>query len=152
MTAQATTSTAQNIAPSRPLARLLELGRPLVMGILNVTPDSFSDGGKFIDPQHAIAQAHRMVAEGADILDIGAELTRPYGGTAPVTAEEEWRRLAPVLPAVVALGVPVSIDTMKAEVAAKALDGRRGDRSTTSGDCSATPPWRTWWRSTPSRS
>ena len=121
MTAQATTSTAQNIAPSRPLARLLELGRPLVMGILNVTPDSFSDGGKFIDPQHAIAQAHRMVAEGADILDIGAESTRPYGGMAPVTAEEEWRRLASVLPVVVALGVPVSIDTMKAEVAAKAL-------------------------------
>ena len=121
MTAQATTSTAQNIAPSRPLARLLELGRPLVMGILNVTPDSFSDGGKFIDPQHAIAQARRMVAEGADILDIGAESTRPYGGMAPVTAEEEWRRLASVLPVVVALGVPVSIDTMKAEVAAKAL-------------------------------
>ena len=121
MTAQATTSTAQNIVPSRPLARLLELGRPLVMGILNVTPDSFSDGGKFIDPKHAIAQAHRMVAEGADILDIGAESTRPYGGMAPVTAEEEWRRLAPVLPAVVALGVPVSIDTMKAAVAAKAL-------------------------------
>ena len=121
MTAQATTSTAQNIAPSRPLARLLELGRPLVMGILNVTPDSFSDGGKFIDPKHAIAQARRMVAEGADILDIGAESTRPYGGMAPVTAEEEWRRLASVLPVVVALGVPVSIDTMKAEVAAKAL-------------------------------
>jgi dihydropteroate synthase len=121
MTAQATASTAQNEAPSRPLARLLGLGRPLVMGILNVTPDSFSDGGKFIDPQHAIAQARRMVAEGADILDIGAESTRPYGGMAPVTAEEEWRRLAPVLPAVAALGVPVSIDTMKAAVAAQAL-------------------------------
>jgi dihydropteroate synthase len=91
------------------------------MGILNVTPDSFSDGGKFIDPQHAIAQARRMVAEGADILDIGAESTRPYGGMAPVPAEEEWRRLAPVLPAVAALGVPVSIDTMKAAVAAQAL-------------------------------
>jgi dihydropteroate synthase len=91
------------------------------MGILNVTPDSFSDGGRFLDPQHAIAQARRMVAEGADILDIGAESTRPYGGMAPVTADEEWRRLAPVVPAVVALGVPVSIDTMKAAVAAQAL-------------------------------
>jgi dihydropteroate synthase len=121
MTAQATASPAQNVAPSRPLARLFGLNRPLVMGILNVTPDSFSDGGKFIDPEHAIAQARRMVAEGADILDIGAESTRPYGGMAPVTAEEEWRRLAPVLPAVVALGVPVSIDTMKAAVAAQAL-------------------------------
>src|SRR3954469_18699172 len=121
MTAQATASPAQNVAPSRPLARLLGLNRPLVMGILNVTPDSFSDGGKFLDPQHAIAQARRMVAEGADVLDIGAESTRPSGGMAPVTAEEEWRRLAPVLPAVAALGVPVSIDSMKAAVAAQAL-------------------------------
>src|SRR4051794_15791675 len=121
MTTQTTASTAQNVVPSRPLARLLGLRRPLVMGILNVTPDSFSDGGKFIDPEHAIAQARRMVAEGADLLDIGAESTRPYGGMAPVTAEEEWGRLAPVLPAVVALGVPVSIDTMKAAVAAQAL-------------------------------
>jgi dihydropteroate synthase len=103
------------------LARLLALGRPIVMGVLNVTPDSFSDGGRFLDPAAAIEQAKRMAAEGADILDIGAESTRPYGGMVAVPAEEEIRRLAPVLPAVTALGVPVSIDSMKAEVAAWAL-------------------------------
>jgi dihydropteroate synthase len=103
------------------LARLLALGRPIVMGVLNVTPDSFSDGGRFLDPGTAIDQARRMVAEGADILDIGAESTRPYGGAVAVPVEEELRRLAPVLPAVVALGVPVSIDTLKAEVAEWAL-------------------------------
>jgi dihydropteroate synthase len=103
------------------LARLLALGRPLVMGVLNVTPDSFSDGGRFLDPETAIEQARRMVAEGADILDIGAESTRPYGGAVEVPLDEELRRLDPVLPAVVALGVPVSIDTIKATVAAAAL-------------------------------
>jgi len=112
---------AQSDTHSRPLARLLALRRPVIMGILNVTPDSFSDGGQFFDPQHAIAQARRMVAEGADILDIGAESTRPYGGAAPVAADEEWRRLAPVLPAATALGVPISIDSMKAAVVQKAL-------------------------------
>jgi dihydropteroate synthase len=91
------------------------------MGVLNVTPDSFSDGGRFLDPAAAIEQAKRMAAEGADILDIGAESTRPYGGMVAVPAEEEIRRLAPVLPAVTALGIPVSIDSMKAEVAAWAL-------------------------------
>jgi dihydropteroate synthase len=104
-----------------PLARLLALGRPIVMGVLNVTPDSFSDGGRFLDPAAAIDQARRMIAEGADVLDVGAESTRPYGGAVAVPIAEEMRRLAPVLPAVVALGVPVSIDTMKAEVAAWAL-------------------------------
>jgi dihydropteroate synthase len=104
------------------LPRLLALGRPAVMGILNVTPDSFSDGGRFCEPQTAIDHAHRMVVEGADVIDIGAESTRPYGGASPVSTAEELTRLAPVLPAVVALGVPVSIDTMKAEVAAWALD------------------------------
>jgi dihydropteroate synthase len=99
------------------LARLLALGRPLVMGVLNVTPDSFSDGGRFLDPAAALEQASRMVAEGADILDIGAESTRPYGGAVAVPSEEEIRRLTPVLPAAAALGVPVSIDTMKARVA-----------------------------------
>jgi len=103
------------------LARLLARGRPLVMGVLNVTPDSFSDGGRFLDPGAAIEQARRMVAEGADILDIGAESTRPYGGAVDVPLEEELRRLEPVLPAVVALGVPVSIDTIKPKVAAAAL-------------------------------
>jgi dihydropteroate synthase len=103
------------------LARLLALGRPIVMGVLNVTPDSFSDGGRFLDPAAALDQARRIVAEGADILDIGAESTRPYGGPVAVPVAEEMRRLARVLPAAVALGVPVSIDTMKAEVAAWTL-------------------------------
>src|SRR5438034_9509252 len=105
-------------SPDR-LARLLALGRPIVMGVLNVTPDSFSDGGRFLDPVDAIDQARRMIAEGADLLDIGAESTRPYGGAVPIA--EEMRRLGPVLPAILGLGVPVSSDTMKAEVAAWAL-------------------------------
>ncbi|MGA2567363.1 MAG: dihydropteroate synthase [Pseudolabrys sp.] len=92
------------------------------MGVLNVTPDSFSDGGRFIDPKLAIRQAQRMIAEGADIIDIGAESTRPYGGAEPVSSEEELARLTPVLPAVVKLKTPVSIDTMKAGVATWALD------------------------------
>ncbi|MGH6726647.1 MAG: dihydropteroate synthase [Pseudolabrys sp.] len=92
------------------------------MGILNVTPDSFSDGGRFIDPGKAIAHAAAMADAGADILDIGAESTRPYGGAAPVAAEEELARLKPVLPALRKLGLPVSIDTIKASVAAWALD------------------------------
>ena len=108
------------------LARLLALGRPLVMGVLNVTPDSFSDGGQFFDPATAIGHAREMVDQdtgfGADILDIGAESTRPYGGQQPVSAADELARLKPVLPAVTKLGVPVSIDTIKAETAAWALD------------------------------
>src|SRR5580692_8300170 len=103
------------------LAQLLGTGRPIVMGILNVTPDSFSDGGRFLDPSAAIAHARRMVAEGADIIDIGAESTRPYGTATPVSPSEEARRLEPVLAAVAGLGVPVSIDTMKAQVAEQAL-------------------------------
>jgi len=105
-----------------PLDRLLALGRPVVMGILNVTPDSFSDGGAFEQPEIAIAHARRMAAEGADILDIGGESTRPYGSMQPVTLEEELRRIAPILPAAVSLGAPVSIDTIKAKVAEWALD------------------------------
>ncbi len=104
------------------LQRLIAPGRALVMGILNVTPDSFSDGGRFLEPSDALAQARRMVGDGADIIDIGAESTRPYGGATPVSADDEMIRLAPVLPAVIALGKPVSIDTMKARVAAYALD------------------------------
>src|SRR5471030_1369896 len=96
------------------LSALLSLGRPLVMGILNVTPDSFSDGGRFIDPVRAIAHAGEMANEGADILDIGAESTRPYGGAVPVSADEELARLKPVLPAVVKFGLAVSINTIKA--------------------------------------
>jgi dihydropteroate synthase len=112
-------------APDRapnPLARLLREGRPVVMGILNITPDSFSDGGQFVDPQVALAHARRMVQDGADVLDVGAESTRPYGGATPVSPDEELARLAPVLPGALSLGVPVSIDTIKAEVAAWALD------------------------------
>jgi dihydropteroate synthase len=104
------------------LAELLAKARPLVMGVLNVTPDSFSDGGRFLDPPAAIAQARRLAAEGADILDIGAESTRPYGGAVRVALEEERARLAPIFSEIVALGAPVSIDTMKASVAAWALD------------------------------
>jgi dihydropteroate synthase len=103
------------------VARLLSLGRPLVMGVLNVTPDSFSDGGQFFDANRALDRARQMIAQGADILDIGAESSRPYGGAVPVPLEEEIRRLEPVLPAVVDLGTPVSIDTMKSETAAWAL-------------------------------
>ncbi|MSO71979.1 MAG: dihydropteroate synthase [Alphaproteobacteria bacterium] len=109
-----------------PLARLLALKRPIMMGILNVTPDSFSDGGQFQEPQSAIAQARRMVTEGADILDIGGESTRPYVGMAPVSLDDEMARLELVLPTIVGLGVPVSIDTIKAKVAAWALDQGAG--------------------------
>jgi dihydropteroate synthase len=90
------------------------------MGVLNVTPDSFSDGGQFIAPENALAQARRMITQGADIVDIGAESTRPYGAQ-PVSAEEELQRLRPVLAGVVALGTPVSIDSMKSAVVAWAL-------------------------------
>jgi dihydropteroate synthase len=107
---------------ARPLARLLARARPLVMGVLNVTPDSFSDGGRFFEPRDATEQARRLAGEGADIIDIGAESTRPYGDAVAVSAEEELRRLTPVLPAATALGIAVSIDTMKATVAAWALD------------------------------
>jgi dihydropteroate synthase len=90
------------------------------MGVLNVTPDSFSDGGQFIAPERALAQARSLIAGGADIIDIGAESTRPYGAQA-VPADEELKRLQPVLAEVVALGVPVSIDSMKSSVVAWAL-------------------------------
>ena len=122
---QGDTQTAGDMIADTPpswLAGRLAERRPLVMGILNVTPDSFSDGGRFSDPQRAIAQAERMIAAGADIVDIGAELTRPYGGAQPVSYEEELARLQPVLPAVVKFKTPVSIDTMKAGIAAWALD------------------------------
>ncbi|WP_255609205.1 dihydropteroate synthase [Methylosinus sp. Sm6] len=90
------------------------------MGIVNVTPDSFSDGGRFLAPQAALAQARKLAAEGADIVDIGAESTRP--GHTPLSAEEEWARLEPLLAALVAdCGVPVSIDTYKGRTARRAL-------------------------------
>jgi len=113
-----------NVFGKRPnvLTHLLSQNRPLVMGVLNVTPDSFSDGGQFMAPERALAQAHRMIADGADIIDIGAESTRPYGAAEPVSMDEELKRLQPVLPEVVSLGVPVSIDSMKSAVVAWALD------------------------------
>ncbi len=108
-------------AAPEPLRGLLAKPHVLVMGVLNVTPDSFSDGGQFEEPLAAIAHARRMAESGADILDIGGESSRPYVGAQPVSLEEEMSRLRPVLPAVVRLGLPVSIDTMKAKVAEWAL-------------------------------
>jgi dihydropteroate synthase len=106
-----------------PVLRTLLAGPyPAVMGVLNITPDSFSDGGKFLAPERALEQAKRLIADGADIIDIGAESTRPYGGAQPVSAEMELRRLQPVLSDIVSLGVPVSIDSMKSDVVAWALD------------------------------
>jgi dihydropteroate synthase len=104
------------------LSALLAQGRPLVMGILNVTPDSFSDGGQFYDADAAIGRAAAMASDGADLIDIGAESTRPYGAPEAVPADEELSRLRKVLPAAVKFGVPVSIDSNKAKVAAWALD------------------------------
>jgi len=107
------------------LSGLLSSPYPAVMGVLNVTPDSFSDGGQFAAPERALAQARRMIAEGADIIDIGAESTRPYGSE-PISADEEMKRLQPVLTEVVALGIPVSVDSMKSAVVAWALDQGAG--------------------------
>jgi dihydropteroate synthase len=95
--------------------------RPAVMGIVNVTPDSFSDGGRFLDPDAAVAHGLALVAAGADVLDVGGESTRP--GALPVGEDEELRRVLPVVERLaVEAGVPVSIDTGKATVAAAALD------------------------------
>ena len=101
--------------------RELQLGdRTLIMGILNVTPDSFSDGGKFLDPDRAFARAVEMEEEGADIIDIGAESTRP--GSARISENEELRRLVPVLKRLRGkLAIPISVDTYKAAVAERAL-------------------------------
>jgi dihydropteroate synthase len=110
------TASAPKPASRLALTDLISPHRATVMGVLNLTPDSFSDGGRFVDPEVAIAHAMAMVAEGADIIDVGAESTRPYGGMRPVTAEIEQARLEPVLSAVAGLGRPVSIDTMKAVV------------------------------------
>jgi dihydropteroate synthase len=109
-------------AATMDLSAFAALGRPALMGVLNVTPDSFSDGGQFLAPGAAIDHAEAMAKDGADILDIGAESTRPYGGAKPVGAEDEIARLAPILPDVVRAGPPVSVDTMKAAVARWALD------------------------------
>ena len=92
---------------------------PALMGIVNVTPDSFSDGGSFLDPTDAIAHGRSLADEGADVLDVGGESTRP--GSDPVPVAEELRRVLPVVRELAAAGPPVSIDTMKAEVAVAAL-------------------------------
>jgi dihydropteroate synthase len=103
--------------------RTLPIGeRTLVMGVLNVTPDSFSDGGEFFSPGSALAHAERMIAEGADIIDVGGESTRP-GGAAIVSAEEELKRVLPVIAQLAKRSaVPIAIDTTKAVVARAALD------------------------------
>jgi dihydropteroate synthase len=97
----------------------LSLERPLVMGVVNITPDSFSDGGMFADTARAVAHAQRLIGEGADILDLGGESTRP--GAAPVSLEEERRRVLPVLEAVASGGVPVAVDTRKPELMREAI-------------------------------
>lgn len=98
----------------------LSLDTPRVMGVLNVTPDSFSDGGRYNDPARAAARAAEMAAAGAAVIDIGAQSTRP--GAAPLSAEEEWARLAPCLTAVLqAVSTPVSVDTFHPAVAERAL-------------------------------
>jgi len=95
--------------------RLLLLDRPRIMGILNVTPDSFSDGGECLSPKEALMHAHRMAAAGADIIDIGGESTRP--GAAPVSVQQELDRVIPVIEAVwTEIRIPISIDTSKPEV------------------------------------
>ncbi len=92
----------------------LTLDRPLLMGVVNVTPDSFSDGGRYLQTAAAVTHARQLVAEGADILDIGGESTRP--GAAPVSLEEERRRVLPVLEALADAGLPLSLDTQKPEL------------------------------------
>ncbi len=97
----------------------LDLSTPKVMGIVNVTPDSFSDGGRFSSADKAIAHAHDLVAQGADILDIGGESTRP--GATPVPLDEELNRVIPVIEGLAGIGIPLSIDTYKPEVMREAI-------------------------------
>jgi len=119
--------------------RHLDLGgKAGVMGILNVTPDSFSDGGLFDSTGNAVAQARRMIAEGAAIIDVGGESTRP--GAAPITAAEEQNRVLPVIEALAATGEAlISVDTYREETARLAVAGRAPISSTTSGASSAKP-------------
>jgi len=102
----------------------LELDRPRVMGILNITPDSFSDGGRFVDRERALAHARQMAADGADIIDIGGESTRP--GAAPVNVDVELERVVPLVEALAREGIRVSADTRKAEVMRAALAAGAG--------------------------
>ena len=99
----------------------LDLRRPQVMGIVNITPDSFSDGGQHASTEHAIRHCDALLEQGADLLDLGGESTRP--GSLPLSAQEELARVLPVLRHAVTLGVPVSVDTNKAEVMRAVLDG-----------------------------
>lgn len=114
----------KNAASGAPALRcgrfLLPLTRPLIMGVVNITPDSFSDGGAHLDPAAAIEHARRLAAEGADIIDLGGESTRP--GAQPVGAAQELARLDPVLAALPDLGVPISVDTSKPDVMRTLLD------------------------------
>ena len=113
--------------------RLLSLDRTLVMGVLNVTPDSFSDGGRWFEPQAAIDHALEMVADGADLLDVGGESTRP--GAVPVAEAEELRRVLPVIEAVAGWAeVPISIDTRKASVARRAVEAGASIVNDTGGE------------------
>lgn len=98
----------------------IDLSRPQVMGIVNVTPDSFSDGGQHADTRQALAHCEQLIKDGADILDLGGESTRP--GAPALTVEAEWARLDGVIRGALSLGVPLSIDTCKAEVMRRALD------------------------------
>jgi dihydropteroate synthase len=107
-------------APAGLPAHLTGAARTLVMGVVNVTPDSFSDGGLFLDADAAVARGVELLAEGADLVDVGGESTRP--GAARVDSDEELRRVLPVVRALAAEGVAVSIDTMRATVAAAALE------------------------------
>ncbi|MEE8572117.1 MAG: dihydropteroate synthase, partial [Gemmatimonadota bacterium] len=108
--------------PNRWLVRGAEIRteRPLILGVLNLTPDSFSDGGSYTDPVVALARAERMIAEGADLIDVGGESTRP--GAESVDAHEEWGRIGVVVEELARRGVPVSIDTTKSSVARRAVD------------------------------
>ncbi|MEU8775572.1 dihydropteroate synthase [Streptomyces sp. NPDC048606] len=103
-----------------PVAGLPDWGRCAVMGVVNVTPDSFSDGGRWFDTSTAVKHGLDLVAEGADLVDVGGESTRP--GALRVDEEEELRRVVPVVRDLAAEGVPVSVDTMRASVAARAID------------------------------
>ena len=98
----------------------IDLGRPRVMGIVNITPDSFTDGGQYLDASAALGRCEQLLSQGADLLDLGAESTRP--GAHPLSAKEELIRLLPVLQGALQLGVPVSVDTYKPEVMQVALD------------------------------
>jgi dihydropteroate synthase len=102
-----------------PASLFTPLGRPRLMGVVNVTPDSFSDGGRWVEPDAAIAHGHDLLADGADILDIGGESTRP-GATRPLV-EEELGRVVPVIRALAGSGAVVSVDTMRSQVAEAAL-------------------------------